>query len=226
MHNAAPPPSYSQIMRRLSAELLEQKVKEGEYTSVKEEKRSCPSCGAGSIRSRASKKPRYVCQQCRSEFEEPNFEIIDTGRIPKEEWNSFWAKYGPGIKARSLEEQKQLEENSLSTGSFIALCNRCHMAARSGLVLCPVCRHGYKRQGRSMCWGCFKETAEGKEIAKRYEKQELKHPWCGRIFSVEGQWLELLSEPLTCCSELCDVGYDKCPEAQKRMELDREGIKS
>ena len=90
----------------------------------------------------------------------------------------------------------------MATENYMALCNRCHMAARSGMTLCPLCKVGYLRPGREMCWMCFKKTDEGREVAKLYEKVSHIHPWCGKSFEVERRWLELTEDPLTCCMEI------------------------
>jgi len=218
MHNRNPPPPYALLLRKISSEVLNHRVKEGEFSTQKEERRSCPECGYTSIRHRTAKKPAYKCQRCRSEFDAPKSEVVDTGRLSREDWDRFWGRHGPEIKRMVSEAWKKADEESRAIENYMALCNRCHMAARNGLVLCPVCRHGYMRPGRDMCWECFKKTDEGKEVAKRYELQAYIHPWCGKRFEIIRQWWGVLAEPRTCCVEVCDIGPQGCEEAKKRWD--------
>ena len=216
MHNRNPPPPYTILLRKISSEFINQRVEEGEFTTQKHDRRSCTNCGSTMIRRRIAKKPTYKCQRCRSEFDTPRIEAVDTGWLSKEDWDQFWGRYESDIKQRALEAWKKAEENSRGIENYMALCSRCHMAARNGYILCPICRHGYMRSGREMCWGCFKKTDEGKEVAKRYELQDYVHPWCGRRFEIMRQWWEILTEPRTCCVEVCDTGPQGCEEAKKR----------
>jgi ribosomal protein L37AE/L43A len=217
MHNQNPPPGYSNLLRHASAELLQRKIQEGKFHTQRLRRLVCPDCGSGSLRRRETKKPQYKCQGCRSEFEIPKFEEEDTGRLSREDWEMFWGEFGSELRQDALESKKRLEMESGSLENYIVLCSRCHMAARNGLTLCPVCHHGYRRPGREMCWECFKKTERGSEIAKLYEKEEMTHPWCGKKFSIEKRWLQLLSEPGIICEEICDLGPGECKVASGRI---------
>jgi len=218
MHNCNPPPSYNMLLRQVSSALLQKKIEAGEFVTNKEERLLCPECGSASLRHRTQKKPAYKCQNCRAEFDNPRFEIVDTGRLPREDWDRFWAKFGPEIKENVSAMQRALSADGLRLENYAALCRRCHMASRSGFILCPVCKKGYARQGREMCWACFKKTEKGMEIALQYEKEPLKHPWCGKEFMIEHRWIGLFSEPAVLCVEMCELGPDNCVEAKRRIE--------
>lgn len=219
MHNQQPPPSYSSLLRKISSDFLEEKVREGEFTTQKVVRRSCPECYSTSIRQRIAKQPPYKCQKCRAEFESPMTEVVDTGWLTRGDWERFWGSYGPEIKRMAMDARRSAEEESLATDNYVALCNRCHMAARSGMTLCPRCKVGYMRPGREMCWMCFKKTDEGREVARLYEKVAFTHPWCGSSFEVERRWLSLAEDPLTFCMEMCKVGPENCPYAKDPPEV-------
>lgn len=112
MHNRNPPPPYALLLRKISSEVLNQRVKEVEFSTQKEERRSCPECGSTSIRHRAAKKPAYKCQRCRSEFHAPKSEVVDAGRLSREDWDRFWGRYGSEIKRMVSEAWKKAEEES------------------------------------------------------------------------------------------------------------------
>lgn len=218
MHNCNPPPPYSLLLRQLSSELLQQRTEAGEFVTLTEKRISCPACGSTSLRQRRQKKPAYKCQSCRSEFETPRMNIVDTGRLSREDWDRFWGKYGGAVKERVSGMQKELGARSMDPENYVAMCRRCHMAARGGLVLCPVCRKGYMREGRDMCWTCFTKTEKGKEVARMFEKETVHHPWCGKDFAIERRWLDILSEPSVLCIEICELGPENCSDARQHIE--------
>lgn len=217
MHNQKPSPTYSQLLRQTSSELLQLKIREGKFLTQRQRTTACPNCGSGSLRHRKAKQPQYKCLSCGSEFKTPRLDEVDTGRLSREDWDRFWGEFGLELRQQAWEMKHRLDEESGTLENYTVLCRRCHMASRCGLTLCPICHHGYRRAGREMCWECFKKTEKGREIARQYEKEEITHPWCGKRFSIEKRWVELLSEPRIICEEVCDLGPDKCNAASERI---------
>ena len=209
------PLSYLTHLRKATMTFLQDRVSEGEYVIELKEVRGCPNCGSGSMGHRKTKTPRYRCLKCRFEFDAPVTQEVSTGRLSREDWNRFWAKYSLQIKQEIMKKRSKAYLDYESLQDCIVLCRRCHFARQKNLVLCPICKEKYKHPGNEMGWECFKKTDKGKEVARRFELIHYSHPWCQKTFEIEKQFWDLAADPEVCCLELCAIGASKCDVAQK-----------
>lgn len=147
--------------------------------NIKQENRDvCPQCGSFSITPRKNLLPRYRCNHCKNQFENPiNMiipEFVDDRKIkPQHEMNIItysgisWTiykdkckkllflKYGDLIEKETILTVIDEYIRYLSLKDTITLCKKCaFLCDIKGKNLCPVCKTNYKFIGMDMCYQC------------------------------------------------------------------------
>lgn len=110
------------------------------------------------------------------------------------------------------------DEEYLSLEGTIRLCRRCNLAHHKGMVLCRECKKRYHKRRYPMCWECWKKSSLSLKGAERYERKPYTHPWCGKVFMIQGRWWDIEAEPQMCCIERCDRDVNNCDIALKRWD--------
>jgi hypothetical protein len=120
---------------------------------------------------------------------------------------------------RSISDEEYLD---FERAGVMVLCRRCHLQLHKGYVLCKVCGKHYHDPGYEMCFTC---AVEREPRLEEYRMIEYVHPWCGRKFRIQQQWLEI-EQDFLCCLEHCDEFPDceimiKCYEEEDRVLSER-----
>lgn len=202
-------PSYRHVLNKETMAILSEKLRKGELTEVKRTVNQCPRCGSGSLRY-MRKRGEYLCKSCGTAFENPIRAEEPTGRISREDWDVFWKENSAEIKKRAKDALIKARRESIEKDGEMLLCKRCFYARHNGYDLCPSCKAHYKRPEYGACWECFKQTAEGKVLAEKYEVVEFRHPECDTVFMVKRLYLDDPDLPKLVCEELCNRSKDEC----------------
>lgn len=191
---------YKQHFIAISNALLSEKIQEGEYKTELVQIYTCPKCQThrpSDLKARKVKKPKYRCNNCGHEFEDPVIGFKETGRLSRNDWDHYLAKYRDKINEIVQAQRDEFHEYYKTFEDCIVLCNRCHLALHKGMKLCPVCKEKYHKTSYAMCWDCFTKTPRGKEAAARREKEayenqivEVENPLCGKKHQIQRGFAE------------------------------------
>lgn len=143
---------------------------------------TCPDCMSGNIYPRKRKKPEYICENCKKEFEHPIERVLqntiedEERRINKQAFKDFKEKYKSLIDEKYQIVKKPLTTEYLSMADTITLCKRCHFAIHNSMVLCSHCKSNYHLTQFKCCKKCLEKVnpEKWKEIQEyKIFKEEL-----------------------------------------------------
>lgn len=116
----------------------------------------CPNCSSTSLRQRKVKLPKYICNRCKHEFEQPAIEVErrTLNQLQHEYYRDALQPYQDEIDKRYNEEQTRLKEYYLSGEDTITLCTTCSYNFKMGRVLCKFCKKHYHSKHYDKCFYC------------------------------------------------------------------------
>ncbi|MHA2252446.1 MAG: hypothetical protein ACXAD7_18915 [Candidatus Kariarchaeaceae archaeon] len=161
-----PFPKALQVSKEVRQKLLQELVEKGEMqefslTTLQESElkvRKCPECFSLSLRERKVKKPKYACNNCSSEFEEPIVGIDENDSRVIKLRNQFYfdrlSKFSSEIDLRYNQELERLRIWYLSGEDTATYCRSCAFQRRKGRILCAKCKTHYHSPKYASCFVC------------------------------------------------------------------------
>lgn len=144
--------------------------------SLTNNRQECPSCALKDYYERKTKTPRYRCNNCGEEFNEPkeidggeaiaddNYNNKPYADFPYYEAKAEWVDENRDKVRHKFERRYQnlLDEYAeLKDSQVVAICRKCHYKEeKTKKRLCPVCESNWynpKRGSDNMCWDCLVE---------------------------------------------------------------------
>lgn len=178
VHHTKPPPKYDALVRHVTKDVLDHRVKEGEFKYQIECRKVCPKCGKRQFYKRTTMRPVYRCNNCGSTFDKIKTVRVKTKRLSKADFRVFWKKYGLEIRERAYKLSQEAHEYYMSFQDCMVLCKKCNFALHSGKVLCKVCRKKYHLKKYAKCWDCLPDSSWKRGVERMRKKVEVPVP-CG-----------------------------------------------
>lgn len=139
-------------------------------------KEICPRCKYANIYERTTMKPKYRCQKCGAQFDEPikrlrrrHYNLVrGEFLLNKLGWNKVleWLNQGQNrdkIMEKFEDIYKRHWEKYFSLKNTVTICKKCHfLYEKKNMKICSVCGENYGKirqlePGKSdyFCWECF-----------------------------------------------------------------------
>lgn len=122
----------------------------------------CPNCDSppSSLRERKTKNPKWACNQCHGETDNPAQEEYFQKEPFRKAYKEFVKNESNKEYIRLAYEKKKKEhwEKYMSLKGTIILCRKCHfMWEVHHKKPCPKCKNGYVSPQYEMCFNCAKK---------------------------------------------------------------------
>lgn len=161
-----PFPKAKIIGRRMRAEFISElisksEIKEFSISGADREKfliNRCTICSSQSLRERKVKKPRFYCNNCKSDFDTP--EIVFNEYDPEflkmrnHYYNGILENYREEIDNRYNKKMDELKKWYLSGEDTITYCSSCSFNYKKGRILCSTCKKHFHNKGYEQCFYC------------------------------------------------------------------------
>lgn len=146
-------------------------------TSLTNDREECPRCGKKDYYERKTKKPKYRCNNCKSEFD--NTKYVEGGKaIASDKYNdkpystyeyykekADWVDNNRGkVLEKFMERYDELLEEyaSLREDQVVAICSKCHYKEeKTNKRLCERCEENWydpSYGSDNMCWDCIVDS--------------------------------------------------------------------
>ncbi|MDQ0896251.1 MULTISPECIES: hypothetical protein [unclassified Paenibacillus] len=144
--------------------LLISELTEKRWVEEAEEKQLCPNCSSINFTERKTKTPRYRCNKCKDEFDEPVIGKL-IGLSTKDDFQSgfarkfinekIWQTFEEKIRKEAILESISQHKKYISFEGTKTYCSKCaFLWDKKGMKLCDKCKTKYHNKGRTECSEC------------------------------------------------------------------------
>lgn len=153
VHHPFQSPPHKLLFRIIALDLFE-------YETGGLTRDGCPKCESINIRARKTIIPKYRCNRCYNQFEDPT-KVKDSFTVKRKEFWDWVENHQEQLNQVVKKQRERNYQHYLSLEGTKVLCSKCHfLFEKKGNILCKECKKNYHSGQYQTCYECYKKSLQ------------------------------------------------------------------